>query len=150
MKLLWTKDLKINTVHVADVARALWHVAANKADKGGRSGPVSKKEIYNLCDKGDTGFFIFNLDQGTVNKCIQELFGIETGFQGTVISSFAKLNLDSVTEDVNDKHLQPWSELCKTGGIANTPLTPYLDKELLKDNARSIDGSKVFFWLIQD
>jgi hypothetical protein len=83
------------------------------------------------------------VDQGTINKFIQEIFGIETGFQGTVISSFAKLNLDSVTEDVNDKHLQPWSELCKTGGIANTPLTPYLDKELLKDNALSVDGSKV-------
>lgn len=54
-----------------------------------------------------------------------------------------QLNLESVTEDVNDKHLQPWSELCKTAGVVNTPLTPYLDKELLKDNALSVDASKV-------
>ncbi|KAH9252153.1 hypothetical protein BASA81_009904 [Batrachochytrium salamandrivorans] len=115
MTLLWTKDLKLNTVHVRDVARALWHIAATTEDK----------------------------DQGIVNKHIESIYGISTGFQGTVISQFAKLNLDSVTEDVNDKHLQPWSELCKNGGIANTPLTPYLDKELLKDNSLSIDGSKV-------
>lgn len=60
-----------------------------------------------------------------------------------MISQFAKLNLESVTEDVNDKHLQPWSELCKGAGVVNTPLTPYLDKELLKDNALSVDGGKV-------
>ena len=57
--------------------------------------------------------------------------------------SILQLNLESVTEDVNDKHLQPWSDLCKQGGVQNTPLTPYLDKELLKDNALSIDGSRV-------
>jgi len=52
--------------------------------------------------------------------------------------------MESVTEDINDKHLQPWSELCKNSGVINTPLTPYLDKELLKDNALSVDGSKVY------
>ncbi|KAJ3038679.1 hypothetical protein HDV00_000428 [Rhizophlyctis rosea] len=136
MELLWTKELKLNTVHVADVARALWHVAATKAEKGGRSGPVNPPEIYNLADKGAT-------DQGIINGFIGSIFGIETGFQGTMISQFAKLNLESVTEDVNDKHLQPWSELCKAAGVVNTPLTPYLDKELLKDNSLSVDGSKI-------
>ncbi|KNC98418.1 NAD-dependent epimerase/dehydratase [Spizellomyces punctatus DAOM BR117] len=136
MELLWTKDLKMNTVHVDDVARALWHVAATKEEKGGRTRPVTAAEIYNLADKTDT-------DQGKVNQHIQAIFGIDTGFQGTMISQFAKLNLESVTEDVNDKHLQPWSELCKAAGVTNTPLTPYLDKELLKDNALSVDGSKI-------
>ncbi|KAJ3323718.1 hypothetical protein HDV06_001448 [Boothiomyces sp. JEL0866] len=137
MKFLWTKDLKINTVHVADVVRALWHVTATTAEKGGReTATISSPEIYNLADKGDT-------DQGTVNTFIEKIFNIATGFQGTVVSQFAKLNLESITEDVNEKHLQPWSELCKAGEIANTPLTPYLDRELLKDNALSIDGSKI-------
>jgi hypothetical protein len=44
---------------------------------------------------------------------------------------------------VNEKHLQPWSEICKKGGLAGTPLTPYLDRELLKDNELSLDGSKL-------
>ncbi|TPX43462.1 hypothetical protein SeLEV6574_g05054 [Synchytrium endobioticum] len=137
MKLLWTKDLKINTVHVNDVIRALWWVAASKDEQGGRSNPVKAGgEVYNLADRGDT-------DQGAINTYIEAIFGIATGFQGTMISQFAKLNLESVTEDVNDKHLQPWSDLCKQGGVQNTPLTPYLDKELLKDNALSIDGSRI-------
>lgn len=84
-----------------------------------------------------------NLDQGIINAFVGTIFGIETGFQGTVISSFAKMNLESVVEDVNEKHLQPWSELLKEQNINNSPLTPYLDKELLKDNALSVDGSKV-------
>ncbi|KAJ3415393.1 hypothetical protein HDV05_004987 [Chytridiales sp. JEL 0842] len=136
MKLLWTKDLRINTVHVTDVARALWAVCATKEEGGLRTSAWSGVEVWNLADKGDT-------DQGAVNACLQKMYGIETGFQGTLISQFAKLNLDSVTEDVNEKHLEPWSELCKNGGVSNTPLTPYLDRELLKDNALSIDGSKI-------
>ena len=98
MKLLWTKDRRLNTVHVDDVARALWHVAATTTEKGGRSGAVTGKEIYNLCDKGDTStvteFLIVSqiiIDQGSINKFLESIFGIETGFQGTMISTFAKV-----------------------------------------------------------
>ena len=44
MKLLWTKDLKMNTVHVRDVVRALWHLRD--------AGPPN--QVYNLGDKGET------------------------------------------------------------------------------------------------
>lgn len=44
MKLLWTKDLRMNTVHVRDVVRALWHLRD--------AGPPG--EVYNLADKGET------------------------------------------------------------------------------------------------
>ncbi|KAJ1564669.1 hypothetical protein HK096_006860 [Nowakowskiella sp. JEL0078] len=53
------------------------------------------------------------------------------------------MNLESVTEEANDSHLQSWSDLCKAGGVSNTPLTPYLDKELLKENPFSVDGTKI-------
>lgn len=42
--MLWTSDYKTNTVHVYDVARAIWHVCFHG----------SPGEIYNLADKGDT------------------------------------------------------------------------------------------------
>lgn len=126
MKLLWTKDLRINTVHVKDVAKGIWHLIMK-----GKVG-----ETYNLADKGDT-------DQETINAIIRSIFKIETGFQGTIISNFAKLNLQSVTEDVNDKHLQPWSDLCRKSNVQNSPLTPYLDQELLYNNSLSVDGSKI-------
>jgi len=126
MEFLWGKDLRMNTVHVRDVVRALWHVAT-KAPLG---------SVYNLADKGDT-------NQGSLNEILEGLFGIKTGFHGVLISNVAKLNIKGVAEQANDKHLKPWSEVCKKHGIVNTPLTPYIDPELLYDNSLSIDGSLI-------
>lgn len=41
---LWTDKLALNTVHINDVIRALWHLALN-----GKSG-----EVYNLADKAES------------------------------------------------------------------------------------------------
>jgi hypothetical protein len=51
--------------------------------------------------------------------------------------------LGDVTEEINDKHLQPWSDICKRFNVHSSPLTPYLDQELLYNNSLSIDGSKI-------
>lgn len=126
MKFLWDEKLKINVVHVSDVSKGLWTVS-QKGQLGG---------IYNLADKSD-------LDQGDFNKILEHIFKIETGFIGSITSNLAKMNMKGVTEDVNDKHLKPWSELCKNANIVNTPLTPYLDQELLYNNSLSVDGSAI-------
>jgi nucleoside-diphosphate-sugar epimerase len=126
MKFLWSEELKINSVHVRDVAKALW-VISQKGQLGA---------VYNLADKSD-------LDQGKFNKVLEKIFKIETGFFGGMMSNLAKMNFKGVTEEVNDKHLKPWSELCKNASIVNTPLTPYLDQEVLYNNSLSIDGSAV-------
>jgi len=39
--------------------------------------------------------------------------------------------------------LKPWSDLCKEHQISTTPLTPYLDEELLYDNPLSVDGNAI-------
>lgn len=126
MKLLWSESTRINTVHVLDVAKALWHVSQR-----GQLGA-----IYNLADKNDT-------DQGKFNAVLEQIFGIETGFQGKAVNLAAKAALRMVTEEVNDKHLKPWSDLCKKAGIVNTPLTPYLDIELLSNKSLAVDGSGI-------
>jgi len=127
MEFLWDKDLKINTVHVNDVCGGLWHLATN-----GKIG-----EIYNLADSNDT-------DQGSVNKLLESIFKIKTDFMGFLKSKAAtSVAMKTVAETANEKHLKPWSELCKAKGIVNTPLTPYLDEELLYNNSYSIDGSKI-------
>ena len=46
MKLLWTKDLHMNTVHVGDVVRAMWHVASLRELENGA--------VFNLADKGNS------------------------------------------------------------------------------------------------
>src|SRR5689334_14246248 len=101
MKWLWTKDLRTNTAHIDDVVRALWAVAgwyvAGKA-KWDDKAMGSKTPTFNVVDKGVT-------TQGVMADIIGQVFGIETGFQGQLISTFAKLNLDSVVDDINDELL---------------------------------------------
>lgn len=127
MEFLWTKSLKINTVHVRDCVKGLW-VLATKADKG---------TVWNLADKGNT-------DQGRVNDILAKIFSIKTGFLGSAKSNAAKLaGMKNVCEFVNDKHLKPWSDLCKAAKIENTPLTPYLDVELLKNTSLCVNGAKI-------
>jgi nucleoside-diphosphate-sugar epimerase len=126
MKFLWSGDMRINTVHVRDCCEALW-VISQKASVG---------SVWNLADKNDT-------TQEKINTILEGIFGIKTGFFGTMISSAAKLKLKAVTEEINDKHLKPWSDLCKEVGILNTPLTPYIDQELLYNNSLSVDGTAV-------
>ncbi|KAF9281047.1 hypothetical protein BKA57DRAFT_291575 [Linnemannia elongata] len=131
MEFLWTKDLRINTVHVLDVAKAVWHTA-NWYVSNDKTGAW----VFNLADENDT-------DQEAVNAHIRAIFGIETGFQGKVISQMAKLNMKGATEDINEMHLAPWSDILKAHSIKTSPLTPYLDQELLYNNAVSLDGTKI-------
>ncbi|KAK3078938.1 hypothetical protein LTS18_006159, partial [Coniosporium uncinatum] len=50
MKWLWDKDLRTNTVHVEDVARAMW----SGAEWYMKSAPRRDVPIFNLVDKGNT------------------------------------------------------------------------------------------------
>lgn len=126
MKFLWGGDLKLNTVHVEDVCRALWHLT----DHG------KLQSVYNLVDKNDT-------DQRKLNLLLENLFQIKTGFVNSVYCKFAKLNLKSTTEAVNDKHLGPWSTLCREYKIESTPLSPFLAPEILYDYSLYADGSMI-------
>jgi hypothetical protein len=139
MKFLWTKDLRVNTVHVDDVTRSLWEVAEwfAKGKKGWDAKEFGETPLFNVVDKGNTC-------QGTIAEIISQVFKIETGFHGTLISTFAKLNLDSVVDDINDDSLQPWADLLADAKITRPgPLTPFMEKELLKDTDLSLDGSRL-------
>jgi len=127
MEFLWDKDLAINTVHVRDVVAALWHLALN-----GKPGTT-----FNLADENET-------NQGTLCPFLESLFKIKNGFMGNMKSKLATaVAMKAVAETANDKHLKPWSDLCKANKISTTPLTPYLDEELLYDNPLSVDGTSI-------
>lgn len=82
--------------------------------------------------------------QGILANLIHETFNIPTGFHGTLISAFARLNLEHVVDDVNDETLDPWAELQEQAGISKAnpnPLSPFMEKEILKDTDLSMDGS---------
>ncbi|TYZ62495.1 hypothetical protein PybrP1_001997 [[Pythium] brassicae (nom. inval.)] len=126
MKLLWDAEMRVNTVHVLDVCQALWHLTT-----AGSSG-----EVYNIVDKNDT-------NQEKINAILEEIFQIRTGFIGKLVSNLARMRLADVVDDANEKHMQPWADLCAIHGINNTPLTPYIDKELLQHNHLYASGAKL-------
>jgi len=127
MKFLWSADLRMNTVHVLDVCRAIVH-AANK---------ITPKTTWNLADKGDT-------NQGSINDNLSTLFGIETGFFGAIKSNLAQaLGQEGLARRVNEEHVAPWAAMCKQQNIQFTPLSPYLDAELLSSKPLAIDGSAI-------
>jgi hypothetical protein len=126
MKLLWTSELKINCVHVTDVAKAILH-SFQKVEVG---------SIYNLSDESD-------LSQGSFNKILEEIFGIKTSFVGSILSTLAQTNLKEVVDTANENHMNPWYEMLKGGNVSHTPLSPYLDVELLSNNSLSLDGTAI-------
>jgi len=139
MKWLWSKDLRTNTVHIHDVTRALWEIAGwyTSGRPNWDENTMGIVPTFNVVDKGVT-------TQGVMADIIGQIFGIETGFQGQLISTFAKMNLDSVVDDVNDELLGPWADLLAEAGITRPgPLTPFMEKELLKDTDLSMDGSRL-------
>ncbi|KAH7399608.1 NAD dependent epimerase/dehydratase family protein [Pyrenochaeta sp. MPI-SDFR-AT-0127] len=131
MRFLWKDDLRTNTVHIDDTVRALWHGSEWYVKEPSRK-PVP---IFNIVDHGNTS-------QKQTAQFMAEIFNIETGFHGTLISAFARLNLDHVVDEVNDETLDPWAELQQAAGISHsTPLSPFMEKELLRDADLSMDGS---------
>jgi len=169
MKYLWSAELRTATVHVDDVARACWAAAEWKAAQlapGGNSdglgspttsrpptepptptspsvsrvptSALSAAAIFNIVDTGNT-------NQGHMASIIHDIFGIETGFQNALINTFARLNLEYVVDDVNDETLDEWAALQQRAGIeagGSGPLTPFMEKELLRDSDLSLDGGK--------
>jgi nucleoside-diphosphate-sugar epimerase len=127
MKFLWTGDLKVNTVHVMDVCRALVKVIEPEIPKG---------SIFNLSDDRNTS-------QGDINFVLAEIFKIRTGFHGIMMSNLARLNMDGVVNGANEKHMIPWGKICEENDVSCTPLSPYMHREILSNYHLHIDGKKI-------
>jgi nucleoside-diphosphate-sugar epimerase len=145
LELLYSKDVKVNTLHVKDAASALWAAAEWRASKGkleksDQSVPELFKDphttvAFNVVDHNDTR-------QEHVAKALSEVFGLKITFTGTLISQLAKLNLDDVVDDMNEVSLQTWAEMVEKSNIERPgPIGPFLELDVLKDQDMSIDGS---------
>lgn len=51
-------------------------------------------------------------DQAKINAVLEEIFHIKTGFIGKLVSNLARVRLADVVDDANEKHMQPWADLC--------------------------------------
>jgi nucleoside-diphosphate-sugar epimerase len=126
MTLLWGKNLAMHTVHVGDVCTAIW-TACQKANTG---------SVYNVSDKGNT-------TAGAFNVLLHKIFGIKCNFHNAVVNALARRMVSQISAVSNNKHVPMWNEICKTFNITQSPLTPYMDIEILKENYLSVDGSKI-------
>ncbi|CAH0399011.1 unnamed protein product [Chilo suppressalis] len=127
MKLLWTADLKMNTVHVRDVCRAIWTLGSR---------PSLPNKVYNVVDEADS-------TQGSLAQLVSEIFNINHDYYGTAISTLAKNDIASVAEEANDKHLTAWADICRRYNLAHTPLEPSAGAELLLNKRLCLDGTRL-------
>ncbi|KAI9475331.1 hypothetical protein LPJ55_002985 [Coemansia sp. RSA 990] len=137
MPVLWEKDLRVSTVHVDDVARACL-AAARWAAQTQKPG---SKSVFNLADPGDT-------TNAKLAQAVGQLFSVKPSFQNSAINFIAKrLKTSELTEEVNESLLGPWMTLLTAHGVANSPLSPYLDQEhpycRLEHCPLAIDGSRI-------
>jgi len=127
MNFLWTKGVRINTVHVRDVCDATWIACVE----------IKQGSIYNLSDQHD-------FTQGDLNEMLEPIFNIECGFQNAAMNKAAAAFMTQAAQASNDKHVPMWSAVCKQYNISSTtPLTPFIDEEILTKNHLAIDGSAI-------
>lgn len=55
----------------------------------------------------------------------------------------SQTDMSSVVEEVNDKHMGPWAEACNKDGVENSPLSPYIDQELLYNKHLYLEPGKL-------
>ncbi|XP_046683949.1 uncharacterized protein LOC124369863 isoform X2 [Homalodisca vitripennis] len=127
MKLLWSRDLVMNTVHVHDVCCALWYLIQRDDTVG---------QVYNVVDDSHT-------TQGSVTEIISDIFNINYDYYGNILSSLCKGDLSVVVDEANDKHMGPWADLCRLNNVENTPLSPYIHQELLDKKHLNLSNEKL-------
>eukprot|EP01063_Lacrimia_lanifica_P000868 TRINITY_DN10421_c1_g4_i1.p1 TRINITY_DN10421_c1_g4~~TRINITY_DN10421_c1_g4_i1.p1 ORF type:complete len:370 (+),score=146.01 TRINITY_DN10421_c1_g4_i1:101-1210(+) len=129
MRLLYSEDLRIHTLHVQDAVGGIWYVACAGA----------AREVYNLVDQNDT-------TQKKLNAIIEDIFGIQTkceGHMSTKLLLNTVANLDVLLDDVNEDHMDGWTDLLGEYGMTYGHLSTMLCKEQIAGVPVSADGSKV-------
>lgn len=145
LELLYSKDVKVNTLHVRDAASALWRAAEWRAELGklDRSDPKTPELFrdpkmpvaFNVVDHNDT-------QQEHLANALAEVFNLKVKFLGSIVSTLAKLSLDDAVDDMNEISLQEWADLLERSKIERPgPIGPFLELDVLKDQDMSIDGA---------
>lgn len=136
MKLLWKEDMRVNTVSHSIAIFSSRNLSNSMSTCRFTSTTcvelcgISRKQVlmvqYTIwlikttlvsTQVGITLITLYDtclryVDQCKINLILQEIFGIETGFHGKLLSGLARVRLPEVVNDANDKHMRPWSELC--------------------------------------
>ncbi|KAK4053472.1 hypothetical protein OIV83_001639 [Microbotryomycetes sp. JL201] len=167
LEFLWKESLAVNTIHTEDFCAAVLAVIdlALERDREallalagetlvpgldddkpirnipGALRPTEKVDapVFEVVDDGET-------TQGDLATLISQVIGVQCGFHHSVISSFAKMNIQDVLEDVNEKHMQGWSDLLTASNppvSPTTPLSPYTPVDLLQPYPLTFSSRKL-------
>ncbi|RKP11887.1 hypothetical protein BJ684DRAFT_17572 [Piptocephalis cylindrospora] len=122
-----------HTIHVDDIVEATWE-ATQWYRKKGRSGTV----IFNLADKGKT-------THGDIVRAVGKVFDVPVQFYGSIKLKMyhVALKMEMVRDEVNEKHMKPWTKLLEDSGIHNSQLSPYMDETYLQFEEVNVDGGKL-------
>ncbi|CAE6432678.1 unnamed protein product [Rhizoctonia solani] len=144
MKYLWSGGLRMNTVHVDDVAGAMWACAKWMAERGRTQADAEAgEELHFFNDKSKVSEIpfvppatsapvapLFNLvddsdsTQQTIGQLIAGMFDIKFGFHGFFMNTLAKVDLEAMIQDINDMHVSTWFTLCQTSDPPIPPTGP--------------------------
>ncbi|GAA6064749.1 hypothetical protein JCM10212_001601 [Sporobolomyces blumeae] len=173
MEFLWSESLASNTCHIDDFCAALVAAAAWAQSLGSRSSILSaysvslppaldSNKLLEPLSSGPSAVSpakkeeksiraaVFNVEDGAnttqkdIARLIEQVVGVKTGFHGTIISTFAKMNLNDVVEDANEKHLEGWSGLLRASNPpinTTVPISPQVPVDLLSPHPVSLDSS---------
>lgn len=169
MKLLWGPELRTHAIHVDDWCPAAWQVALwtasqTRAEADAKAGenlpPVRIKDklqdvlrekvgagccpraltprapVFNLVDDTD-------LTQGKLLTMAGETFGIETGFTNALVNTWARLNLASVVNEINERHAEAIVEIMRKAGLPPSPLSGWLDLEMVANRSFALNNAKI-------
>ncbi|PWN44183.1 hypothetical protein IE81DRAFT_321582 [Ceraceosorus guamensis] len=171
IKILWSGDLRLNTLHSQDWCTAAWSVARwlaqrdraaadsqageklpaiSPRDKGKGLNVEWNQDLPNCCPRAKVPTVpVFNVaddedtNQQKLLDAIGSFFGVETGFVNAAINAWAKLNLSSVVDEMNEKHSEMVAKIMAQTEITSTPFTLFLDTEAVAQRTIALETTKI-------
>ncbi|KAI6110046.1 hypothetical protein F5141DRAFT_1118342 [Pisolithus sp. B1] len=166
MKTIWGPGKEpVHTVHIDDVAGALWACAEWMRPLGRQQADaIAGEKILFHNDKGKVKELagtcspdvqpvapIFNLvddSETTLAKggsMITQFFGTTFEFYSSLETAMAKLKLEDLEEEINEHHVGTWTEMLQLSNppITYTPLNAYMDKYSLSRHRLGYSNRKI-------
>ncbi|CCA73718.1 hypothetical protein PIIN_07673 [Serendipita indica DSM 11827] len=170
MKLYWSRNLRKNTIHIEDLARAHWMAAEWIASTGRNNAnaligvpiPPSQSPLVTPANTSTLStplppptesitVPVFNVvdgsdtTQGAISDAISAYFGIQAVWLDERLTELSGAKLQKFTEDVNDVHVGAWDAMVReaTPRIKETPISPYTEAHQVEEHGCSLDGSKI-------
>ncbi|KAI9598215.1 hypothetical protein BDF19DRAFT_226084 [Syncephalis fuscata] len=131
---LLASDAPYHCVHISDLARAFWHVAQWST----RVNSTFQNLVFNLAQPVGN-------DPRHMSEIIYTIFGVKTIFRSTLMNKAVSVALTmlSMQDEINEGLLGPWTQLLAESNIHSTPISPYIEKEMLTGNKYAIDGRRI-------